>query len=74
MVKNIETHQPEGEIYLILDNARYNLFLHQKLLYDHYYETFPEFKEAVENFFTDINTYKEELKTRLTDSFQVIPA
>src|SRR3990167_9317969 len=106
--KKIEDHQPEGEIYLILDNARYNhakkvksyvkrsdrvhlvflpsyspnlniierlwLFLHQKILYDHYYETFPEFKTAVINFFQNIDIYKKELKTRLTDSFQIIPA
>lgn len=108
LIKNIEEHQPEGEIYLILDNARYNhaikvkeyvensgrihlvflpsyspnlniierlwLFLHQKILYDKYYETFPEFKEAVETFFKNIGQYKKELKTRLTDSFQTIPA
>lgn len=108
LIKNIETHQPEGEIYLILDNARYNhaikvkeyaansgrihlvflppyspnlniierlwLFFHQKILYDKYYQTFPQFKEAVENFFKNIANYKAELKTRLTDSFQVIPA
>ena len=108
MVKNIEDHQPEGEIYLILDNARYNhaikvkeyveqsgrihlvflpsyspnlniierlwLFFHQKILYDKYYETFPEFKETVLSFFQNINIYRKELKSRLTDSFQVIPA
>ncbi len=108
LVKNIEQHQPEGEIYLILDNARYNhakvvqeyvkksgrvhlvflppyspnlniierlwLFFHQKILYDKYYETFPEFKQAVLNFFQNIDIYREELKSRLTDSFQVIPA
>lgn len=108
LIKNIETHQPKGEIYLILDNARYNhaikvkeyvecsgrihlvflpsyspnlniierlwLFLHQKILNDHYYETFPQFKEEVLNFFRNINIYKEELRSRLTDSFQVIPA
>jgi len=108
LIKNIEQHQPEGEIYLILDNARYNhaikvkeyvkqsgrvhliflppyspnlniierlwLFFHQKILYDKYYQTFPEFKEAVETFFKNIGQYKAELKTRLTDSFQVIPA
>jgi len=108
MIKNIEEHQPGGEIYLILDNARYNhavkvkeyleqsgrvhlvflppyspnlniierlwLFFHQKILYDKYYETFPEFKEAVLNFFQNIDIYKKELKTRLTDSFQTIPA
>src|SRR3989344_4214227 len=108
LIKNIEEYQPEGEIYLILDNARYNhavkvkeyleqsgrvhlvflppyspnlniierlwLFFHQKILYDKYYETFPEFKEAVLNFFQNIDIYKKELKTRLTDSFQTIPA
>lgn len=108
LIKNIEQHQTEGQIYLILDNARYNhaikvsdyvkksgrvnlvflppyspnlniierlwLFLHQKILNDHYYETFPQFKEEVLNFFRNINIYKQELKTRLTDSFQVIPA
>ena len=108
MIKNIEDHQPEGEIYLILDNARYNhaikvkeyveksgrihlvflppyspnlniierlwLFFHQKILYDKYYETFPEFKQAVLNFFRNIDIYRKELKSRLTDSFQVIPA
>lgn len=108
LIKNIEEAQPEGEIYLILDNARYNharkvsdyikksgrvhlvflppyspnlniierlwLFLHQKILNDHYYETFPQFKEEVLNFFRNINIYQEELKSRLTDSFQAIPA
>lgn len=108
LIKNIEQHQPEGEIHLILDNARYNhaikvkeyvansgrihlvflppyspnlniierlwLFLHQKVLCDKYYQTFPQFKEAVENFFKNIDNYKAELKTKLTDSFQIIPA
>ena len=50
------------------------LFFHQKILYDKYYETFPEFKTAVLTFFANINLYREELRSRLTDSFQVIPA
>lgn len=108
LIKNIEEHQPEGQIYLILDNARYNhakkvksyvkesgrvhliflpsyspnlniierlwLFLHQKILYDKYYETFPEFKTAVVTFLENIQQYRKELKTLLTDSFQIIPA
>ncbi len=108
LIKNIEDHQPEGRIYLILDNARYNhaikvadyikqsgrvhlvflppyspnlniierlwLFFHQKILYDKYYETFPEFKKAVLNFCQNIDIYRKELKSRLTDSFQTIPA
>lgn len=107
LIKSIEQRQPEGKIYLILDNARYNhakivqeyikqsfrihlfflpsyspnlniierlwLFLHQKILYDKYYQTFSQFKQAVENFFRNIDNYKAELKTRLTDSFQTIP-
>lgn len=108
LIKNIEAHQREGEIYLILDNARYNhaakvknyvkksgrvhltflppyspnlniierlwLFFHQKILYDHYYETFPEFKRAALTFLRNIQDYRKELKTLLTDSFQTIPA
>ena len=108
LIKDIEENQPQGEIYLILDNARYNhaikvteyvkqsgrihlvflppyspnlniierlwLFLHQKILYDKYYPTFSQFKEAVENFFKNFDQYQAELKTRLTDSFQTIPA
>lgn len=108
LIKNIETHQPEGEIYLVLDNARYNhakkvksyvkrsgriyliflpsyspnlniierlwLFLHQRILYDHYYSTFPEFKTAVVTFLENIQQYRKELRRLLTDSFQTIPA
>lgn len=50
------------------------LFLHQKVLYDHWYETFPEFRQAVITFFENIRQYKKELKTLLTDSFQTILA
>lgn len=49
------------------------LFFHRKLLYGHYYETFKEFKTACMEFFKNINQYDVELKTLLTDSFQVLP-
>jgi transposase len=50
------------------------LFFHRKQLYGHYYETFKEFKIACMDFFKNINQYDTELRTLLTDSFQVLPA
>jgi transposase len=50
------------------------LFFHRKQLYGHYYETFREFKMACMDFFKNINQYDTELRTLLTDSFQVLPA
>lgn len=46
---------------------------HQKILYNHYYDTFPSFKSACLNFFDNIHLYQKEMKTLLTDSFQLIP-
>lgn len=48
------------------------LFFHKKILYNRYYETFPEFQKAVLRFFRNLKRYKPELKTLLTDSFQTI--
>ena len=103
----LEEKQPKGEIYLILDNARYNhsyelqLFLedhsrvHLKYLpayspnlntierlwkfyykkhQDMYFEKFKEFQQEVLTFFKNINQYDKELKTLLTDSFQILPS
>jgi transposase len=50
------------------------LFFHRKQLYGHYYETFKEFKTACMEFFKNINQYDTELRTLLTDSFQLLPA
>ena len=50
------------------------LFFHKKLLYDHYYPTFKEFKAQTLSFFTNIKHYDKELRTLLTDSFQILPA
>lgn len=107
LILTLEEKQPIGEIYLILDNARYNhsyelqLFLedhprvHLKYLpayspnlntierlwkfyykkhQDMYFEKFKEFELEVLSFFKNINQYKAELKTLLTDSFQTLPA
>lgn len=108
LMEQLEGAQPEGLIYLILDNARYNRskkvqayvkqhkriklmflppyapnlnlierlwkFFHEKKLYNHYYDTFLEFKTACLDFFDGIDQYKEELKIRLADNFQIIGA
>lgn len=46
---------------------------HQKILYNHYYETFSEFKQAVLGFFDNLHHYKKEMRTLLTDNFQLVP-
>lgn len=46
------------------------LFFHKKVLYNHYYETFPQFKKAIEQFFKTINQYNSDLKSLLTDNFK----
>lgn len=48
------------------------LFFHKKMLYNRYYETFPEFRRKVLHFFQNLRKYKPELQTLLTDSFQTI--
>ena len=45
---------------------------HQKVTYNQYYETFPKFKQSCLNFFENIHLYQKEMKTLLTDSFQLI--
>lgn len=106
LILTLEEKQQTGELYLILDNARYNhsyelqLFLEDhprtrlkylpayspnlntierlwKFYYkkhqDMYFEKFKEFEQEVLFFFKNINQYKVELKTLLTDSFQTLP-
>lgn len=46
---------------------------HQKTLYNHYYETFPDFKQAVFGFFDNLHHYRKEMRTLLTDNFQLVP-
>lgn len=107
LVQAIEKQQPEGDIYLIMDNAKYNhakllkayalerkrihliylpayspnlniierlwKFFKEEKLYGRYYETYQEFTTVVMDFFKNIDEYKEQLRTRLTDSFQIFP-
>ena len=107
LLERMEMEQPEGEIYLILDNAshhrandvktwvknhhRFKLiflpsyspnlnlierlwrFFHQKVLWNHYFATFEEFKTVSLEFFNNLAIYKKELDTLLTDNFQLVP-
>lgn len=46
---------------------------HQKIMWNHYFETYEEFRKISLNFFRNLGKYKSELSTLLTDNFQVIP-
>jgi transposase len=46
-------------------------FFKKKTLYNQYYETFEEFLEACKSFFRKRTKYKEELRTLLTENFQL---
>lgn len=47
--------------------------MHQKLTWNHYFETYKEFRSKTLRFFKNIRKYKPELDTLLTDNFQLIP-
>ena len=49
------------------------LFFHRKITYNHYFETFAEFKTVTLDFFQNLNLYQKELSTLLTDNFQLYP-
>jgi len=48
-------------------------FFHQKVTWNHYFETFEEFKSTTLKFFNNLNVYQKELSTLLTDNFQLAP-
>jgi len=48
-------------------------FFHTKITWNHYFETFEEFKYQTLKFFRNLEKYKPELDTLLTDSFQMLP-
>jgi transposase len=47
-------------------------YFQKKVLYNHYYPTFEEFKQACKVFFADLRPYRNELSSLLTDNFQII--
>ena len=50
---------------------RYWKFFKKKILYNHYYETFAEFKQACKNFFRTRKKYIPELQALLTENFHL---
>lgn len=53
---------------------RYWKFFKKKVLYNRYYEKFEEIKEACERFFRQSRRYLKELRSLLTENFQIIGA
>lgn len=49
-------------------------FFHQKITWNHYFETFEEFKTTTLEFFKNLKHYEKDLSTLLTDNFQLLPA
>jgi len=47
-------------------------FLKKNVLYNRYYETFDEFREACETFFKNPHKYQRELRSLLTANFELI--
>ena len=47
-------------------------FFHKKMLYNQFYDTYDKFKNRCLSFFENIGKYKDELRTLLTDNFQII--
>lgn len=48
-------------------------FFHLKVTWNHYFETFEEFKKETLKFFRNLKKYRPELDTLLTDNFQLVP-
>ncbi len=47
-------------------------FFYKKTLYNQYYDTYDKFKNQCVAFFRNIDKYREELRTLLTDNFEII--
>ena len=51
---------------------RFWKFFKGKVLYDHYYATFAEYKKACRRFFANLGDYAQQLRTLLTENFEII--
>jgi len=81
VVKRWELHHPRFKLlFLPAYSPNLNLierlwrFFHQKITWNHYFETFEEIRNTSLNFFKNLNLYEKDLSTLLTDNFQLIPA
>ena len=66
--------ETKQEINLVNLIERLWKFMKGKVLYKKYYEKFDEFKEATLGFFENIEQYKDELDSLLTNNFQLLDA
>ena len=48
-------------------------FLKQKVTHNQYYEKFSEFKQKIDEFFDNMNHYRKELESLMTENFQLFP-
>jgi len=53
---------------------RYWKYFKKQILYDRYYENFKDFKTACENFFSEPEKHVVNLRSLLTENFQIIGA
>jgi len=51
---------------------RFWKFFKKKVLYNKYYETYEKFKQAILVFFENVGEYADELKSLLTNNFQIV--
>jgi len=54
--------------------GRYWKFFKKKILYGKYYETFHEFREVCDAFFASQRTHISELRSLMTEKFEIITA
>jgi transposase len=47
--------------------------MHQKLTWNRYFETYKEFRNKTLTFFRNLNKYRPELDSLITDNFQLLP-
>ena len=79
-VKRWVLHHPRFKlVFLPVYSPNLNLierlwrFFHNKVTYNHYFETFKEFRDETLKFFKNLKQYDKELSTLLTDNFQLVP-
>ena len=51
---------------------RFWKFFKRQVLYNRYYETFEKYKDACRQFFARLDAYVPQLRTLLTENFEII--
>ena len=75
----LKTHPRIAPKYLPSYSPNLNLierlwgFFKSKITHNHYYEKFADFKKASMSFFENIEDYRKELKSLMTENFHIIP-